>query len=75
MRILFIGGTGNISLHCSMAALEKGYELFHLNRGSHPERVPAGVTLLQADIRDPQQTKKALAAEEARASKESTDTK
>ncbi len=60
MRILFIGGTGNISLDCTHAAAEKGYELFHLNRGSHPERVPGGVTTLQADIRDAQHTKKAL---------------
>ena len=60
MRILFIGGTGNISLDCTHAALEKGHELFHLNRGSHPERVPAGVTTLHADIRDLLQTKRAL---------------
>ena len=61
MRVLFIGGTGNISRDCTVAALEKGYELFHLNRGSHPERAPAGVTTFQADIRNPQQTKKVLA--------------
>jgi nucleoside-diphosphate-sugar epimerase len=60
MRILFIGGTGNISLYCTYAALEKGYELFHLNRGSRPELAPAGITTLKADIRDPQQTKKVL---------------
>ena len=60
MRILFIGGTGNISLDCTVAAVEKGYELFHLNRGSHPQWAPAGVTTLQADIRDPRQTKKAV---------------
>jgi len=50
MKILFIGGTGNISLYCTCAAHEKGYELFHLNRGSHPELVPAGVTTLKAEI-------------------------
>jgi nucleoside-diphosphate-sugar epimerase len=60
MRILFIGGTGNISLECTRAVVEHGHELFHLNRGSHPERVPDGVTTLQADIRDAQQTKNAL---------------
>jgi nucleoside-diphosphate-sugar epimerase len=60
MRILFIGGTGNISLDCSHAALEKGYELFHLNRGNHPERVPAGVKTLKADIRNLQQTQQVL---------------
>jgi nucleoside-diphosphate-sugar epimerase len=60
MRILFIGGTGNISLACTYAALEKGYEVFHLNRGSQPGLAPAGVTTLTADIRDPSQTAKAL---------------
>ncbi|KPJ74586.1 MAG: hypothetical protein AMJ54_16950 [Deltaproteobacteria bacterium SG8_13] len=60
MRVLFIGGTGNISRDCTVAALGKGYELFHLNRGSHPERAPAGVTTFQADIHNPQQTKKVL---------------
>ena len=60
MKILFIGGTGNISLDCTHAALEKGYELFHINRGNHPELVPAGVTALKADIRDPQQIRKVL---------------
>ncbi len=60
MRILFIGGTGNISLSCTHAVLEKGHELFHLNRGNHPELVPTGVTTLKADIRDPHQTRNVL---------------
>jgi len=60
MRVLFIGGTGNISLACTYAALEKGYEVFHLNRGSRPGFAPAGVTTLTADIRDPAQTARAL---------------
>ena len=60
MRILFIGGTGNISLECTRAVVEKGHELFHLNRGSHRKEAPAGVTTLLADIRDLPQTKEAL---------------
>ena len=60
MRILFIGGTGNISRDCSQAVLEKGHELFHLNRGTHPERAPAGTTTLTADICDAQQVEQAL---------------
>lgn len=60
MKILFIGGTGNISLACTYAALEKGYEVFHLNRGSRPGLASAGVTTLTADIRDPAQTARAL---------------
>jgi hypothetical protein len=33
MRVLFIGGTGNISAACSRLCLERGMEVFHLNRG------------------------------------------
>jgi nucleoside-diphosphate-sugar epimerase len=33
MRVLFIGGTGNISTACSRLALERGIELHLLNRG------------------------------------------
>ena len=60
MRILFIGGTGNISSECTRAVVEKGHELFHLNRGSRQDEAPADVTTLQADIRDLHQTKKVL---------------
>lgn len=57
MKVLFIGGTGNISTSVSMLALESGIDLFHLNRGtSHL----AGVTSLQADIHDPASVKKVL---------------
>jgi nucleoside-diphosphate-sugar epimerase len=33
MKILFIGGTGNISSSVSRAVIEKGHDLYHLNRG------------------------------------------
>jgi len=33
MKVLFIGGTGNISRACTDEALRRGYEVFHLNRG------------------------------------------
>ncbi len=49
MKVLFIGGTGNISTSVSKAALDNGMELFHLNRGTNHL---AGVTSLQADIHD-----------------------
>jgi nucleoside-diphosphate-sugar epimerase len=48
MKVLFIGGTGNISTSVSKTALDKEIELFHLNRGSDF----AGVTSLHADIND-----------------------
>jgi len=33
MKVLFIGGTGNVSRACTEEALRRGYEVFHLNRG------------------------------------------
>ncbi len=60
MKVLFIGGTGNISSACTDEALGRGYEVFHLNRGTHPEREKPGVRTLKADIRDTQAVKAAL---------------
>ncbi len=60
MKVLFIGGTGNISSACTDEALRRGYEVFHLNRGTHPEREKPGVRTLKADIRDTQAVKAAL---------------
>lgn len=60
MRVLFIGGTGNLSYACSAAALESGLEVFNLNRGSKPEGVAPGVVTLKADIRDRGSARSAL---------------
>jgi nucleoside-diphosphate-sugar epimerase len=35
MKVLFIGGSGNISSAVSKLAIEKGIDLYHLNRGNH----------------------------------------
>ena len=51
MRVLFIGGTGLISSACTRLAVERGVDLFLLNRGSHPDRA-YGATPLVADLRD-----------------------
>ena len=51
MRILFIGGTGNLSGDCTTRALAKGMEVWHLNRGMQAGDLP-GVRSLEADIRD-----------------------
>lgn len=61
MRVLFVGGTGNISAACTDRALEKGIEVFHLNRGTRPEKEKKGVTVLRADIRNTQAVRTALA--------------
>ena len=52
MKVLFIGGTGNLSRDCTLRALAKGMEVVHLNRGNSPSDIPAGVVSLCADVRD-----------------------
>jgi len=43
MKVLFIGGTGIISSACSRLAVERGIELYHLNRGKTSYRpMPCG---------------------------------
>ena len=51
MKVLFVGGTGLISSACTRLAVERGVELFLLNRGSDPDRAQ-GATSLVADLRD-----------------------
>lgn len=60
MRVLFVGGTGNISAACTDQALRKGFEVFHLNRGNRPERERPEVKVLRADIRDSQAVRAAI---------------
>jgi len=47
MKVLFIGGTGNISTAVSRLALERGVELYLLNRG---RRAIPGATTIRGDI-------------------------
>ncbi len=60
MRVLFIGGTGNLSLDSSRRALDLGYELYHLNRGLHPVEGLEGIHNLVADANDEEAVQKAL---------------
>ncbi|MFZ3069939.1 MAG: NAD-dependent epimerase/dehydratase family protein, partial [Anaerolineaceae bacterium] len=60
MKALFIGGTGTISSGCSKLALERGIDLYLLNRGQSIRPVPEGAKVLTADIRDPQSVRAAL---------------
>ena len=53
VKVLFIGGTGIISSACSALALEKGLDLYLLNRGRSSRPVPEGARVLNGDIRDP----------------------
>ncbi len=60
MKALFIGGTGNISSACSELALERGVELYLLNRGQSLRPLPEGARVINADIRDPNAAREAL---------------
>jgi nucleoside-diphosphate-sugar epimerase len=61
LRVLFIGGSGIISSACSSLAVERGIDLYVLNRGRSTDRpLPAQATVLQGDVRDPKSLSKAL---------------
>ena len=62
MKVLFVGGTGLISSACTSLAVERGVELFLLNRGRDPERAH-GATALVADLRDEAATERVLAGQ------------
>src|SRR3954469_10996000 len=61
LKVLFVGGSGIISSACSALAVERGIDLYHLNRGRSTDRpVPPGTTVLRGDIRDPGSVTKAI---------------
>jgi nucleoside-diphosphate-sugar epimerase len=62
MKVLFIGGTGVISTAVTTLAVERGLELYHLNRGQRP--APEGVQTIVADIRNPAEARQAVAHRE-----------
>jgi len=60
MKVLFIGGTGNISTASSRLAMERGIDLFLLNRGTRKVSIP-GAQTITADIGQEAATARALA--------------
>ncbi len=61
MKVLFIGGTGIISSACSRLAVDRGINLYLLNRGRSARTTPDGAHVLHADVRDPAAVASALA--------------
>jgi nucleoside-diphosphate-sugar epimerase len=61
MKVLFIGGTGIISSACSKLAIERGIDLYLLNRGQSVRPAPEGAKVLRGDIRDPASARLAIA--------------
>lgn len=59
MKVLFIGGTGFISTSVSHMAIERGMELYLLNRGQRPNEI-TGSHSITADIHQPGSLKKAI---------------
>lgn len=60
MKVLFIGGTGNISTSTSCLALESGVDLWILNRGLSAGTIP-GAKHIQCDIANEDSVAKLLA--------------
>lgn len=60
MKILFIGGTGNISTSCTRVALAKGMEVVHFNRGKRQADVGGPVTTIHGDVHDAAAMKRLL---------------
>jgi nucleoside-diphosphate-sugar epimerase len=60
MKVLFIGGTGVISSACSQLAVNRGIDLYLLNRGQTERAIPEGARILRGDIRDRASVKRAL---------------
>jgi len=66
VKVLFIGGNGNISWWCVQRALEAGFHVYELNRGmtrATRRAVQKGVRELIADYRDEDAVKKAVGVE------------
>lgn len=59
MKVLIIGGTGNISMPVSRLAVQKGIDLYLLNRGNKREQ-PQGAHHIHADISDVEKVRTAL---------------
>jgi nucleoside-diphosphate-sugar epimerase len=58
MKVLFLGGTGNISAECAALLRQRGHEVTVLNRGRTP--TSPGWRALQADRKDPAAMRAAL---------------
>src|SRR5262249_18701257 len=51
-KVLFVGGTGQISLPCVKLALKDGHEVTVFNRGKRDEALPRGVKTITGDMKD-----------------------
>jgi len=63
MKVLFIGGTGNISTPVSRLSVNKGIDLYLLTRGTVPVTIE-GAKVIKADINNPQHVQDGLKGHE-----------
>jgi nucleoside-diphosphate-sugar epimerase len=52
LNVLFVGGTGQISLPCVEKAVAAGHKVSVFNRGKRDEALPGGVTSIVGDMKD-----------------------
>jgi nucleoside-diphosphate-sugar epimerase len=65
LKVLFIGGSGIISSASSQLAVERGIDLYVLNRGETSVRpLPPEATVLRADVHDRESVRAALGDQE-----------
>lgn len=64
MKVLFIGGTGKISFACTQLAVDRGIDLYLLNRGQTSRSIPAQATVLHGDIRNPESVRSVVEGHE-----------
>ena len=53
MKVLYIGGTGEISTACVQHGVEVGHEVTVFNRGHRDEPLPGGVRQIVGDMKEP----------------------
>ena len=52
MKVLIIGGTGNISRGIVAELLKRNHEVVMFNRGQHPDAPPPDIQVIHGDRRD-----------------------
>lgn len=60
MKILFVGGTGTISMAITRLLAKQGHDLTLLNRGNRNSELPENVKIIEADISNEEETAKKL---------------
>ena len=63
MKVLVIGGTGNISRAVVAALMEKNYEVVLFTRGLNPDPPPSGLNVITGDRRNRDNFKRLLAGQ------------